>query len=52
VGDVLEPYGFAVRHHVRITDLAQRYRGADPIWCSDDDFVGILVAERRSEVAA
>lgn len=52
VGDVLEPYGFAVRHHVRITDLAHRYRGTDPIWCSDDDFVGILVAERRSEVAA
>jgi methyltransferase (TIGR00027 family) len=44
---LLEPAGFDVRDHVRIRDLAQRYGGRDGIWCSDDDFVGILTAERR-----
>ncbi len=44
---LLEPAGFVVRDHVRIGGLAQRYGGRDGIWCSDDDFVGILTAERR-----
>ena len=44
---LLEPLGFGVRDHVRIRELARRYGGPEGVWCSDDDFVGILTAERR-----
>ncbi len=44
---LLEPHGFAVRDHVRIGDLAARYGGPDGVWCSADDFAGIITARRR-----
>ncbi len=42
---LMTPYGFTVRDHVRLPDLAARYGGPDGIWCSDDDFAGILTCQ-------
>lgn len=48
---LLAPYGFTVRDHLRLPDLAARHGGPEGIWCSDDDFVGVLTCERRAEQA-
>jgi methyltransferase (TIGR00027 family) len=40
-----EDAGFRVVENVRVRDLVRRFGGADP-YCSDDDFMGVITAER------
>lgn len=47
--DLIRSSGFDGRDHMTITDLATRYGGKRGVWCSTDDFVGIIVSERREE---
>jgi methyltransferase (TIGR00027 family) len=42
----MESYGFRVRDHLTMTDLGSRYGGASGVWCSTDDFFGVITAER------
>lgn len=42
----VEDAGFVVRDHARTTDLAERYAPNGKPWCSTDDWLGVLTAER------
>jgi methyltransferase (TIGR00027 family) len=42
----VEQRGYLVRDHLRVSDLARRYRPAGGIWCRTDDYMGIVAAER------
>jgi len=39
--------GFEVTEHLRARDLAERYGGEDGVWCSTDDYLGVITATRR-----
>lgn len=43
---LVQSHGFRTRDHVTIEDLGRRYGGERGVWCSTDDFVGIITAER------
>jgi methyltransferase (TIGR00027 family) len=43
--------GFVVRDHARTTDLAERYAPNGQPWCSTDDWLGVLTAERVLKTA-
>ncbi|GAB1814362.1 class I SAM-dependent methyltransferase [Mycobacterium sp. MUNTM1] len=45
--DALKAVGFSVRDHARVPELAQRYAPNAQPWCSTDDWLGVLTAERR-----
>jgi methyltransferase (TIGR00027 family) len=40
--------GFSVLEHLRTPQLATRFSGREGVWCSTDDFMGVIVAERTS----
>lgn len=42
----LERAGFTLREHLRIPDLAQRFGPGGETWCSTDDWMGVIAAER------
>lgn len=44
---VLDGAGFVVRDQARVADLAKRYAPNGQPWCSTDDWLGVLTAERR-----
>ncbi len=44
--DALNGAGFVVRDQARVTDLARRYAPNGRPWCSTDDWLGVLTAER------
>jgi methyltransferase (TIGR00027 family) len=39
--------GFEVAEHLRTAELAERYGGPDGVWCSTDDYLGLITATRR-----
>lgn len=43
----LDMVGFNVRDHARVPELAKRYAPNGQPWCSTDDWLGVLTAERR-----
>lgn len=45
---LVEESGFTGVLHERTPQLAQRYGGSKGVWCRTDDFMGVMVAERRS----
>jgi methyltransferase (TIGR00027 family) len=42
----LNAVGFSVRDHARVPELAKRYATNGQPWCSTDDWLGVLTAER------
>jgi methyltransferase (TIGR00027 family) len=44
----LHERGFEVTEHLRTPELAERYGGEDGVWCSTDDYLGVITATRRS----
>lgn len=44
--DALNGVGFVVRDQARVADLAKRYAPNGRPWCSTDDWLGVLTAER------
>lgn len=46
--EALNVNGFSVRDHARIPELAKRYAANGQPWCSTDDWLGVLTAERVS----
>jgi O-methyltransferase involved in polyketide biosynthesis len=47
VTELLGEYGFGLGDHQTMTELAARYGGEKGVWCSTDDFFGIVTAVRR-----
>jgi methyltransferase (TIGR00027 family) len=47
--DALNATDFSVRDHARVPELAKRYAPNGQPWCSTDDFLGVLTAERVAE---
>lgn len=47
VTHALDGAGFVVRDQARVADLAKRYAPDGQPWCSIDDWLGVLTAERR-----
>lgn len=45
--DLLRSSGFDVHDHMTVTDLARRYGGKRGVWCSTDDFAGIIMGVRQ-----
>jgi methyltransferase (TIGR00027 family) len=45
----LNTNGFSVQDHARVLELAKRYATNGQPWCSTDDFLGVLTAERAAE---
>ena len=43
----LEQAGFRLVEHLRTDDLAARFAPAAGVWCSTDDWMGVMLAERR-----
>lgn len=43
----LDVVGFNVQDHARVPELAKRYAPNGQPWCSTDDWLGVLTAERR-----
>lgn len=46
--DALSVNGFSVSDHARVPELAMRYAVNGQPWCSTDDWLGVLTAERVS----
>jgi methyltransferase (TIGR00027 family) len=40
--------GFALAEHLRTSELAERFRPPAGVWCSTDDWMGVVLAERAS----
>jgi len=47
-----EEFGFAVHENLRVTDLCERYAPPSGVWCSDDDYFGMLATERNPPTPA
>jgi methyltransferase (TIGR00027 family)/deazaflavin-dependent oxidoreductase (nitroreductase family) len=47
LGDELERAGFRATEHMRPPDLAERYAPPAGVWCSTDDWMGVVLAERQ-----
>jgi methyltransferase (TIGR00027 family) len=45
---VLRRYGFRTVANLSVTDLASRYGGPNRVWCSTDDFFGVITGELAS----
>lgn len=43
-----EDSGFRVDRNLRVTDLAERYAPPGGVWCSTDDWFGLVSAEREA----
>ncbi|MEY2442626.1 MAG: hypothetical protein QOJ46_2052 [bacterium] len=43
---LVEASGFTAVLHERTPQLAERYGGPNGVWCSTDDFMGVMVVER------
>lgn len=42
-----EEFGFSVHENLRVKDLCERYAPPGGVWCSDDDYFGMLATERK-----
>lgn len=42
-----EEFGFSVHENLRVKDLCERYAPPGGVWCSDDDYFGVLATERK-----
>ena len=43
----LEDAGLALAEHLRVPELAARFGPPGGVWCSTDDWMGVVLAERR-----
>lgn len=43
-----EEFGFSVHENLRVTDLCERYAPPGGVWCSDDDYFGMVATERKA----
>jgi methyltransferase (TIGR00027 family) len=49
LSSALQERGFEVTEHLRTPELADRYGGEGGVWCSTDDYLGVITATRRSD---